>query len=496
MFRFASDEVLVARVRSGSVPAFEALFRRHHRALHAFCRHMLGSSADAEDAVQHTFMAAYADLMRSDRPIALRPWLYTIARHRCVSVLRERRERPVAELPEPQGDDLATALDSREELRATLADIAHLPEDQRAALVLAELGDASHAEIAQILGCRQEKVKALVFQARSTLATGRTARDTPCAEIREQLAQGGVAMRRTSLRRHVRDCDGCREFGEQLRVRRRLRILFPVAPGLGFKRALVGLLPAAGGGGAAAGAGGLAATAIVTVAIAGGGGDASAAPPAAAEARPATTETATVMPASRTRRHAARAARPERTSPAMRSGPAQLLARGPRAIAPPRPAPSDATPAPVRATGEPGQPGGSTAEAPTPAGPPDERPRPEPQGKPPVPPGKPAGPPGKPPVPPGKPATPPGKPPAPPGKPAGLLAPHAETPGKPAELRAPSEPPGRPPAPATSSGKAAGPPTEPPGQPTVPSGVRAAALPTDEQARGRAEDAGPQSRRS
>jgi DNA-directed RNA polymerase specialized sigma24 family protein len=87
LLRLASDERLVAHVRAGSERAFEALFDRHHRALLTFCRHMLGSLADAEDAVQHTFLSAYRDLMRSQNPIVLRPWLYTIARHRCVSVL-------------------------------------------------------------------------------------------------------------------------------------------------------------------------------------------------------------------------------------------------------------------------------------------------------------------------------------------------------------------------------------------------------------------------
>jgi RNA polymerase sigma factor (sigma-70 family) len=283
LYRFASDDHLVDRVRAGSAGAFEALFDRHHRPLLAFCRHMLGSAPDAEDAVQHTFMAAYADLIRSDKRIVLRPWLYSIARHRCLSMLRARRERPVAELPELQVDPLSTEVDAREELRATLSDIAHLPEDQRAALILAELGDASHAEIAEVLGCRQEKVKALVFQARTSLASDRVARETPCDEIREQLALGGLATRRTSLRRHVRDCTGCREFDELVRLqRRRLRILLPVAPSLGFKRAVLGAVVSSGGGaatGVTALVGGLAATAVVTVTVAtGGGSPASAAP--------------------------------------------------------------------------------------------------------------------------------------------------------------------------------------------------------------------------
>jgi RNA polymerase sigma factor (sigma-70 family) len=285
LYRFASDEHLVDRVRAGSSTAFETVFDRHHRPLLAFCRHMLGSAADAEDAVQHTFMAAYADLMRSDKEIALRPWLYTIARHRCVSILRARRERPVAELPEHEVDQLAAEIDAREELRATLADIAHLPEDQRAALILAELGHVSHAEIAEILGCRQEKVKALVFQARSWLTSGRVARDTPCVEIREQLAAGGRAIRRTFVRQHVRNCAGCREFGEV--QRRRLRVLLPVAPSLGFKKAVMGAIVGSGGGGTATGltalVGGVAATAVVTMTVATGGGSPAAATPLAGD---------------------------------------------------------------------------------------------------------------------------------------------------------------------------------------------------------------------
>ena len=63
-----------------------------------------------------------------------------------------------------------------------------LPADQRAALVLFELGDHPQKEIAAVLGVRTEKVKALVFQAREALARGRAAREHPCRDIREQLA--------------------------------------------------------------------------------------------------------------------------------------------------------------------------------------------------------------------------------------------------------------------------------------------------------------------
>src|SRR5215216_6033165 len=101
LLRLASDERLVEHIRTGSEAAFEALFDRHHRGVLGFCRHMLGSVEEAEDAVQHTFLAAYRELVGSDKPVLLRPWLYTIARNRCLTVLRTRVRQADGELHDP-----------------------------------------------------------------------------------------------------------------------------------------------------------------------------------------------------------------------------------------------------------------------------------------------------------------------------------------------------------------------------------------------------------
>ena len=275
----ASDQRLVELVRGGSERAFEVLFDRHHPSVLRFCRHMLGSQEEAEDAVQLTFLAAYRDLMGSERPIVLRPWLYGIARYRCIHVLRLRRELPVARLPEPGIDHLGAEVATREDLRAILADLGRLPDAQRAALVLAALGDISHEQIAQILGCRREKVKALVFQARTALIAGRAARETPCAEIREQLATlRGGALRRTALRQHLHHCPSCRAFREEVRnQRRQWRVLLPLFPISQLKRTVLRTLLAPGAGGETAlsagamGTGGLAAAALAVVVIHAGG---------------------------------------------------------------------------------------------------------------------------------------------------------------------------------------------------------------------------------
>ena len=269
LLRLASDQRLAEHVSAGSERAFEVLYDRHHRGVLSFCRHMLGSREEAEDALQHTFMAAYRDLRRSGAPAALRPWLFVIARNRCISVLRARREHPAAEVPELATDHLATEVAAREELRAVLAAVARLPDDQRAALVLAELGDVSHDDIARILDCRREQVKSYVYQARATLATDRMAREMPCSDIREQLTEmRGGQLRRAPLRRHLHDCDGCREFRETLRTQRKqVGLLLPVAPSLGLKRAVLGAALGGGGGAGGLSLAGLAATAVLVAAI-------------------------------------------------------------------------------------------------------------------------------------------------------------------------------------------------------------------------------------
>src|SRR2546423_6462923 len=253
-----SDERLVGAVRLGNEAAFEAVYDRHHRGLLAFCRHMLASQEEAEDAVQQTFISAYRDLTTSEKPIQLKPWLYTIARNRCLSVLRARREETVEALDIPTAG-LSDAVLEREDLRRLLTDVRALPEDQRAAIVLSEIGDLSHAEIAEVVGCETVKVKALVFQARSSLVESRRARETPCHEIREQLATlRGSALRARPLRRHLRSCVGCSEFNDQVRRQRQMFALaLPVVPSVGFKQgvlAAAGLAPGAAGGGAAGGA--------------------------------------------------------------------------------------------------------------------------------------------------------------------------------------------------------------------------------------------------
>jgi RNA polymerase sigma factor (sigma-70 family) len=248
LLRLVSDEGLVKRVRAGNERAFNVIYERYQRPMLAFSRHMLGSQQEAEDAVQQTFANAFRDLQRSDRDIKLRPWLYRIARNQCITSLRHRR--PTTELPDSQPSlvGLSDEVAARGELRALLADLALLPFQQREALVLAELHDNSHTDVAAILGCEVEKVKSLVFQARSSLIASREARDLSCEEVRKSLSTlRGPSLRRGAIGRHVKQCDGCRAFGDDVRrQRQQLATLLVMVPSAGLKFGAANAIAAAG----------------------------------------------------------------------------------------------------------------------------------------------------------------------------------------------------------------------------------------------------------
>jgi RNA polymerase sigma factor (sigma-70 family) len=236
------DSALVRQLRAGDQRAFETIFRRHQAPLLSYCRHMLGSREEAEDALQQAFIRAHRALRGDSPPRELRPWLYAIARNCCLSALAARRTTTELADDTPSLAGLTEQVHQRQELRDLVADVGRLPEDQRSALLLSELDDLSHQAIATIVGCPVNKVKALVYQARSTLMAERLARETPCQEMRERLsvARGGE-LRRGPLRRHLNICAGCRDFQHEITAQRQsIAAILPVLPSAGLAARILG----------------------------------------------------------------------------------------------------------------------------------------------------------------------------------------------------------------------------------------------------------------
>src|SRR5437588_5103996 len=95
-FGVLGDERLARLAAAGHTRAFAVVYERHHQALYRYCRSILRHDADAQDALQSTFAAAFAGLARGQCDAPIRPWLFRIAHNEAVSLLRRRR--PTAEL--------------------------------------------------------------------------------------------------------------------------------------------------------------------------------------------------------------------------------------------------------------------------------------------------------------------------------------------------------------------------------------------------------------
>jgi RNA polymerase sigma factor (sigma-70 family) len=267
LLRFQEDEKLVFLTRKGHQHAFDTLVERYQSRLLGFCRQMLGSTEDAEDVLQEVFVAAYNAMVADERSIAVRPWLYRIARNRCLNHLR----KPTADgqdtmdtHPHLNGVTTHERVQNREEFRSLLADVGELPETQRSALLLREIDAMSYEEIAKAMDTTVPGVKSLLVRARIALAESSQARQLTCDEVRIELAEAaeGLAKVGGPARRHMKGCDACRAFRTQLRSdSKALAAIFPAGPLLILKGALLGKLTGlfgGGSGGAAAGGGGAA----------------------------------------------------------------------------------------------------------------------------------------------------------------------------------------------------------------------------------------------
>ena len=234
LLRLQSDERLVTLTRRGNQAAFEVLVARYQTRLLSFCRHMLGSREDAEDVLQDVLTASYSAMLADDRAIAVRPWLYRIARNRCLNHLRRARAVGVDSMDVHFAEHGATTADKaheREEFRELLEDIRDLPETQRTALVLREMEALSYEQIAVAMETTIPSVKSLLVRARVSLTEAAEARLLSCDQVREELveeAEGLRAKRGAAVRRHVKHCDRCRVFQRELR--RTDRVLAALAP--------------------------------------------------------------------------------------------------------------------------------------------------------------------------------------------------------------------------------------------------------------------------
>lgn len=244
--RLQSDERLVSLTRRGNEAAFETLIDRYRTRLLAFSRHMVGSAEDAEDILQEVFVSAYRAMLADDRELNVRPWLYRIARNRSLNHLRRPRPTGVDSMDVFEGGAAVATADrvhDKLDLEDLMQDVKKLPETQRTALMLREMGDLSYDQIAETMDTSIPSVKSLLVRARVSLAEAAESRRLSCDEVRMELGAVAEGLQKISspARRHVSDCERCRSFKKELSTtNRKLTMLAPIGAFAAFK-AIVGL---------------------------------------------------------------------------------------------------------------------------------------------------------------------------------------------------------------------------------------------------------------
>jgi RNA polymerase sigma-70 factor (ECF subfamily) len=183
-----TDADLVARARHGDSAAFGELIDRHRSAVYRAALAALGSHADAEDAAQDAFLAAYRRLDSFRGEASFKTWLLTITWHQAinrrrsltrlwrrlveprVASLRENTDAPSAldDLPSQDPSPEETVADNQLR-RDVLVAIRGLSPKLRDALLLAQAGTYSYDEIGAMLRVPTGTVKWRVSEARKMI---------------------------------------------------------------------------------------------------------------------------------------------------------------------------------------------------------------------------------------------------------------------------------------------------------------------------------------
>lgn len=168
-----TDFQLVEQIQAGSDAAFDELLRRYKRPVVNFAWRILGDAGEADDVAQEVFVAVYQNIGAYEPQTKFSTWLFALARNACIDRIRWRKRHPAEPLDDVR--EIATPSTVTGEVTAheigaeIAAAVAHLPEDQRTAIVLSEYHGLSYAEIAQVMKCSTKSVESRLYRARQTL---------------------------------------------------------------------------------------------------------------------------------------------------------------------------------------------------------------------------------------------------------------------------------------------------------------------------------------
>jgi len=254
--RDVDDHVLMARAADGDRRAFEALYHRYGDRIFGFCERLLGSSHEAADAVQETFVKLLQKLPTLEvRHGTLQPYLYAMARNVCYDAIRAAGRQDLyedvpddaslrASEPVAVEDDPERAVLHEANVREIREAHGRLPDRYREILALREVSGFSYDQIGEVMGLNRNAVAQLILRARlrfrdelrGTAASSVCLRGEDCRRAAELLSrvQDRAAVKERDgewLAAHLVGCSSCRVAREALAdAGRSYRGLAPAVP--------------------------------------------------------------------------------------------------------------------------------------------------------------------------------------------------------------------------------------------------------------------------
>ncbi|HEY3991739.1 MAG TPA: RNA polymerase sigma factor [Ktedonobacteraceae bacterium] len=178
-----TDAILAQQILAGNDDAFSALVERYNTPLFNFVCRFLNDYDAASDILQHVFTQCYLSLPKLCTGEPLKPWLFRVARNRCLDELRRKRGIPFSELQVPDETDEISPLEIIPDNRPLPEDIAEqhdlqeilqkaiatLPPKFREVVLLRYTAQLSFAEIAETLHMPEATAKTYFQRAKPRL---------------------------------------------------------------------------------------------------------------------------------------------------------------------------------------------------------------------------------------------------------------------------------------------------------------------------------------
>ena len=167
----SDDRRLAAACAAGNTRVFEELYDRLGDRMKSIAWNHLGNAADAEDAVQDTFLKIHRAASTYTGEASFSTWAFRILVNTCYDILRKRRRRideaPIDDEPETVERTAPSVDDAK---RITLRKLLNeLPEQRRSVFTLFEIEGLSHAEIGEVLGISEGNSKWILFATKKEL---------------------------------------------------------------------------------------------------------------------------------------------------------------------------------------------------------------------------------------------------------------------------------------------------------------------------------------